>query len=326
MKEGQKLDMSAEFSHNVDELLRGARAKDCNVLCGEYQANLEFAERLARTRFRPDPLFKARLKQSLQEKLAQEAGLKQHLRALLPRQEQKPQYAPRAGLVTARWRLALGSLLVLLLVGGIVLGWRSASTVLAEDGVVRLLRLRKQDVVVLMQEAYRQAYRLRIRIGAERIWVELPEKTVEVYPTVAEAQAVVALPIRVPGYLPPGCRLKNVRVLEPSAVVSDYRYLDDRYGVGLVSILQFQHLNIRGEKQDLFFEVGEGTREEILLDGKPAILATGQGWRGVGWPGRKGYIVVWEGYIVNWEDGDMAFSLWSTLPREETLRVAASVR
>ncbi|MBM4429041.1 MAG: DUF4367 domain-containing protein, partial [Chloroflexi bacterium] len=154
------------------------------------------------------------------------------------------------------------------------------------------------------------------------------EKGAEVYPTVAEAQAVVAFPIRVPAYLPPGCRLKDVRVLEPSAVVADYRYLDDRYGFGLVSILQFQRLNIRGEKQDLFFTVGEGTREEILLilDRKPAILAAGQGWRGVRWPGKKGYIVVWEGYIVNWEDEDMVFSLWSTLPREETLRVAASVR
>jgi len=316
MKENQ-LDMSTEFSRNVDELLRGARAEDCNVLSGEYRANLEFAERLARTRFRPDPSFQASLKQSLQRKLAPEAGLKQRLRALLPRQEQRPQYAPRAALVTARWRLALGGLLVLLLVGGIVLGWRSASTVLAEDGVVRLLRLRKQEVVLLMQEAY------RLRIGAK-----LPEKTAEVYLTVAEAQAVVAFPIRVPAYLPPGCHLKDVRVLEPSAVVADYRYLDDRYGFGLVSILQFQRFNIKGEKQDLFFEVGEGTREEILLflDRKPAILATGQGWRGVRWPGKKGYIVVWEGYIVNWEDGDMVFSLWSTLPREETLRVAASVR
>jgi hypothetical protein len=320
MKENQ-LDMSAEFSHNVDELLRGARAKDCNVLSGEYQASLEFAERLARTRFRPDPSFQARLKQSLQGKLAQEAGLKQRLRTLLPRQEQKPQYAPRAGLVTARRRLALGGLLVLLLVGGIILGWKPEAVVLAahslQDGVGRVLR--EQEVVLRVLRTV-TVYRHGISL------VRLPEKTVEVYLTVAEAQTVVAFPIRVPGYLPPGGRLKNVRVLEPSAVVADYRYLDDRYGAGLVSILQFQHLNIRGEKQDLFFEVGEGTREEILLDGKPAILATGQGWRGVRWSGRKGYIVVWEGYIVNWEDGDMVFSLWSTLPREETLRVAASVR
>jgi len=324
MKENQ-LDMSTEFSRNVDELLRGARAEDCNVLSGEYRANLEFAERLARTRFRPDPSFQARLKQSLQEKLAPEAGLKQRLRALLPRQEQRPQYAPRTGLITARRRLALGGLLVLLLLGG-VLGWRAASTVLAEGEVVKLLRLRNQDVVVFMQEAYRQAYQLHTRIGVKL--VELPEKGVEVYPTVAAAQVVVAFPIRIPAYLPPGCRLKDIRVLEPSAVVADYQYLDDRYGFGLISILQFPHLNTRGEKQDLFFRMGEGTREEIILvlDRKPAILATGQGWRGVRWPGRKGYTVVWEGYIVNWEDGDMVFSLWSTLPREETLRVAASVR
>ncbi|MEW6233703.1 MAG: hypothetical protein AB1566_15525, partial [Chloroflexota bacterium] len=192
------MDVSEEFSRNVDELLKGAKAEECNVLSEAYRADLAFAERLIRARPRP--------------RVAFEAGLKQRLLARMPRQEYKPRYAPRTGLVVGHWRLALSSLLVVMLVGGIVLGWVPEAAVLAarslQDGVVRVLKHIGVREVPQSSSASQ---------------AKPPERVAEEYSTILEAQARVDFPIQVPGYLPPGFRLEGVQVLGPSAVALNYR-------------------------------------------------------------------------------------------------------
>lgn len=172
-----------------------------------------------------------------------------------------------------------------------------------QDGVVRVLK----------HIGVREVSQSNIPIRARP-----PERAAEEYSTISKAQALVDFPIQAPGYLPPGFRLEGVQVLGLSAVALNYRRDPDggRYRAELVGILQYRP---KEEKQN-FFEIGEGTSEEIILNGKPAILVAGRGWaRGVRWQRSEGYGVIWE-------EEDLVFSIWSTLSREETLRVAESVR
>jgi len=277
---------SQKFSQDVDELLKGATAEECCALDEAYRSDLAFAERLIKAKPRPRATF--------------EAGLKRHLLERMSRSS-----AGHSKLVMRGWRLGLSGLLV----GGLMLvilwAWMPAAAALAvrplQDGVVRVLRY------IGVREVTQRSAPSPVKGG----------EAVQTYEIIAEVQPMVSFSIRVPAYLPRGFRLEGIQVLEPSTVALNYR-LDpkgEEQGVELLSLVEHRLSSQR------LFEVGEGSSKEIMLNGKPAILVTGRGWArgGVRWQRGEGYLVIWEA------DG-LAFSLLSTLSREETLRVAESIR
>lgn len=132
-----------------------------------------------------------------------------------------------------------------------------------------------------------------------------PDSSFVTYANIAEAQAQVSFTIREPAYLPPGFRLEGAQVLGPNEVALNYRRDDGPGGrVDLLGLWQYRPMEETG-----FFEVEPGTSREISLRGQRAIWVAGRG----------------KTNMLIWEEGQLAFSLLSTLSQEEMLHIAESL-
>jgi hypothetical protein len=142
----------------------------------------------------------------------------------------------------------------------------------------------------------------------QRQW-ELPPSQIPTYASVREAQERVDFHIREPAYLPPSpspgrLRLEGVQVADGSAVLVGYRREREGQGIELLYISQSPVM----EGEDV--SIGcVGKIQEIDLRGHRAVWCRDRRRRN----------------SLFWQDGDLLFGMYGTLPLEEMEAVAVSL-
>jgi hypothetical protein len=148
--------------------------------------------------------------------------------------------------------------------------------------------------------------------------------------TLAQAQAVIDFPIRLPSYLPPGYHRDSIVPfpLPPEeAKEHTYQGITVLYSDG--SIDGMIYLNEGRITEPAHFPVGQAEVEEVMVKGNPvlwikrATLALGK----LSFPPRQ-ITRSMEMNVLLWEEGDLYFQLSTTdldLPLEEMLNIAESM-
>jgi hypothetical protein len=233
----------------------------------------------------PEPPFAHRLEDSLHQQWTAQHGAPR-----APRRGWWPW--PRFG--RARWRALAAALAALLLLGSVSLlspRMRSVVARTVEDGIE----------IVLERASVRE-------MKPQRQW-ELPPSQIPTYASVREAQERVDFHIREPAYLPPSpspgrLRLEGVQVADGSAVLVGYRREREGQGIELLYISQSPVM----EGEDV--SIGcVGKIQEIDLRGHRAVWCRDRRRRN----------------SLFWQDGDLLFGMYGTLPLEEMEAVAVSL-
>lgn len=311
MKESDKARI---FSEYVDQMIEGH-----GEVPEELGEMMTIAAWLMERRDGPSPTFRSRLEVKLRQQWAVAHRKPSRRWPWLP-----PLWPERVAL--RRWVLG-GALTGIILVSIILLAFPPARSWAREmaNGVLRYFVVTDQPTWA--EQKWVEFVSGKFDEGAQYVPEDWPRNW-----TLAQAQAVIDFPLRLPSYLPPAYHRDSIVPfpLPPGEETEEhtYRGITVLYSDG--SIDGTIYLREGRITEPAHFPVGQAEVEEVTVKGNPALwikratLALGK----VSFPPRQITRSIERMNVLLWEEGDLYFQLSTTdldLPLEEMLSIAESI-